>query len=153
MTSEIDTLVKTSQLISKVTADLNKDQLLKMANGFNNHIFWHMGHIPVTLALLTYKRCQLPMPFEKEMISFFGKGSSPKEWDSKFPSIKSIRELLEEIPLQIKKDYESGKFNEFESYETSVGINLDCIENSLNFLTFHNGIHLGYIIAQKRVLK
>lgn len=152
MTTNIDKLVKTSQLISKVTNELKKEQLIKFGDGFNNHIFWHMGHIPVTLALLTYKRCQLPIPFPDNLITLFGKGSSPKDWDTKHPSIDSIRELMTEIPNQIKTDYEEGKFQNFDAYETSVGINLDNIEDSISFLTFHNGIHLGYIIAQKRIV-
>ena len=33
--------------------------------GFQNNILWNIGHVPVTLGLLTYKRCGLELPFSK----------------------------------------------------------------------------------------
>ena len=52
----------------------------------------------------------------------------------------------------IQADFEAGMFTSFEYYKTSAGIELNSPEDVLSFLPIHEGIHLGYAMALKRML-
>ena len=66
--------------------------------------------------------------------------------------IKEINDLLISLPDQFATDFQQGKFKEFTPYTTSAGILLNSIEEAIAFNNFHEGIHLGCVLAQKKVL-
>ena len=43
-------------------------------------------------------------------------------------------------------------YDAYNAYETSVGIVLGNIEDALKFNNFHEGIHLGTILAQRKMV-
>ena len=60
-----------------------------------------------------------------------------------------------EIPRFVEKlreDYAQGHFTTYETYQTSTGFVLASIEDAIAFNNFHEGIHLGYILALRRVV-
>ena len=55
--------------------------------------------------------------------------------------------LLDETPQNLKQDYEAGLLSGFRPYTTFTGITLETIEDALAFNNFHEGLHLGTILA------
>ena len=150
----IDNILQTRNLIINITDSLSEEKIFQIPKGFNNNIYWNMGHVSATLALLTYKLCGLAIPLDEQFLLSFGKGSSPASWadKSKIPTISELKQILKELPVQVQSDVKDGQFSTFKPYQTSAGINLQNIDDALAFVHFHDGLHIGYILAQKRVL-
>ena len=58
----------------------------------------------------------------------------------------------ERLTMSYKKFYEKGVFNSFQPYTTSTNSTLKSFEEAMEFNNFHEGIHLGYILALKKSL-
>ena len=150
----IENILQARDMILNITDGVCEEKMFLIPKGFNNNMYWNLGHVSATLALLTYKLSGLPIPLDEQFILSFGKGSSPSSWadKSKIPTIAELKQILKELPVQIKIDLQEKQFSNFKPYQTSAGINLQNINEALNFVFFHDGLHIGYILAQKRVL-
>ena len=129
-------------------ADLNK-----IPEGFNNNLIWNIGHIVVTEQLLVYKLSGLQPMVSAELITKYRKDSKP-EGDVSQEEIDEISELLYKTVERTKADYENNVFSKYNEYTVSTtGNTLKNIDDALNFVLFHEGMHMGYILALKRALK
>ncbi len=134
-----------------VARGFTDEQLLIMPNGFNNNALWHIGHVLVTQQLLAYNLSGIPMLLEEQTINAFRKGSGPKEW-TETPDAGMIKKQLQPLMDKFIEDYYAEKFKGFERYETSFGVTLNNIDDSIQFITLHESLHLGYLIALRRVV-
>ena len=131
--------------------DLTIEQLAVIPEGFNNNIIWNVGHVVATQQLLCYKLSGLEMYLENDFIDKYKKGSvgsvnlSQEELDY-------ILEQLMVLPTQLENDYNNNKFNNYNAYTTSYNITLDSIEKAIQFNNVHEGLHLGYILAMKKLV-
>jgi len=150
----IDNILQARNMILKITDGISEEKMFLIPRGYNNNLYWNLGHVSATMALLTYKLSGLSLPLEESFILSFGKGSSPSSWadKSKIPTISELKQILKDLPLQIQKDLHEKEFISFKAYETSAGISLQNINDALEFVFFHDGLHIGYMLAQKRVL-
>lgn len=150
----IENILQTRNLILNMTEGLSEEKLFQIPKGFHNNIYWNMGHVSATMALLTYKLSGLAIPLDEQFLLSFGKGSSPASWadKSKIPTVSELKQILKELPVQVQSDVLDDQFTAFKPYQTSAGIHLQNIEEALNFVHFHDGLHIGYILAQKRLL-
>ena len=64
-----------------------------------------------------------------------------------------MKTLLFDLPEQTINDYENGRFTDFNSYMTSPKVELNTIEDAIAFNVFHEGLHLGSIMALARAVK
>lgn len=127
------------------------DSIDTIPAGFGNHPLWNLGHLVVTTGLLVYRLSGLELNMPESFVADFGKGSDPKAWTACY-SWSDIREQLLAQPGQLRKDLDAGTFQEFKRYETSSGIVLENVEQAITYNTFHEGIHLGYALAQRKAL-
>ena len=63
-----------------------------------------------------------------------------------------VKTLLFSTIEQTKTDYDNGMFKNFTPYTTSLNVTLSTVDEAIRFNTFHEGIHLGYILAMKNTL-
>jgi len=108
-------------------------QLNKVPDGFKNNLFWNIAHVVVTQQLLCYRLSGLDTLVDEEWIE--------------------LKELLFSTIEKIEEDIEAGLFNEFKEYPTSTGFVLKSVGDAFEFNNFHDGIHLGYVLALKKVVK
>lgn len=145
-------LLKTTRVaLLKTVENLSDEQLIKIPAGFNNNILWNLAHLAVTQQALNYKLSGLPTYVSEQLMEENKKGSSPSSW-SKVPDVKFIKEQLIELPEILGRDYEAGKFKQFNNYMTSAGYELKNIDDSILFNNFHEGIHLGSVMALKKLV-
>lgn len=152
ITNQIDVLEKGRVLILKLVDGFTLEQINKIPKGFNNSMGWNIAHLVVTQQLLCYKMSSLPTALSDEMISSFMKGTAPNgklinetEWDL-------IKKLLLELPNKMLLDYNNQLFKEYREYTTSVNVTLDSIEKAIDFNNFHEGIHLGVVLAIRKLV-
>ncbi|GMN06756.1 DinB family protein [Croceitalea sp. MTPC5] len=132
-------------------AQKTKDELHKIPKGFNNNIWWNIAHIVVTEQKLVYGLSGLALNIPQELVEKYQKGTSPKGEPSD-KELKTIAEMLTSLPQKTRLDYEAGKFNSFKNYMTSAKVELRTVEDAIAFNTFHEGLHLGTIMALAKAI-
>jgi hypothetical protein len=114
-------------------------------------MIWNLGHVLVTQQLLCYGLSGLKMDLDEDFIAKYRKGSFPNSIvdQGEIDFIKSA--LLVKIE-EIKSDYNQKKFLNYSSYMTSLSYELNNIEQAIEFNNFHEGIHLGTLLALRKVI-
>lgn len=128
-----------------------KQDLLKIPEGFRNNIWWNIAHVVVTQQLLLYKFSGLQMRVPEELINKFKKGTVP-DGTATDTEIKLISDFLISTATWAKEDYDKELFKNYNEYTTSAKVTLKNVEDALAFNLFHEGLHLGSILALKKML-
>lgn len=149
---KIDILTKGRALVLRMIEGLEIDQINTIPEGFNNNIAWNVAHLVTTQQLLCYKLSGLEMLLPVDFIERNKKGTKPGEYEVSEEEWEQIKEWFVALPNQMLQDYQSNQFKEYTEYETSVGVVLKSIDNAIDFNNFHEGIHLGVIMAQKKLV-
>jgi hypothetical protein len=134
-----------------LTDDLSEADLLRIPEGWRNNALWHLGHLVVTLPLLTRGLAGLDLKVPKSLVAGCRKGTSPEVWEVP-PDLGIIRQLLVEQPGHLLVDYAAGRFSDFQTYTTSTGAVLDSVEAAVHFNNVHEGIHVGQLLRLRRAL-
>ena len=137
--------------LSKIIENYSLEQLNTVPKGFNNNLIWNIAHVIVTQQLLMYKLSGLSMQVTDEMVEKYKKGTKT-EGDVSQEEVDLIKKLLLTTLNQTEKDLKDQIFKNFNEYPTSTGFVLRSIEDALHFNNFHEGIHLGYILALRKSL-
>jgi hypothetical protein len=81
----------------------------------------------------------------------YRKGTKP-ERDVTQAEVEKIEELLFPTIEKTKQDYHNKMFKTFTEYTVSTKSVLTNVDEAIGFNSFHEGIHLGYILALKKSL-
>lgn len=153
MEKQFNILNQNRKTILKLIEPLTFEELTTIPKGFNNHIAWNVIHLVVTQQLLCYRLSGLDTLVNDDMINAYRKGTFPSDdsflTENKFENSKK---LFVELPKQLEKDYQSNVFKTYHEYTTSVNITLRTIEDAIQFNNYHEGVHLGSILALKRCI-
>lgn len=151
MDSQFEVLKKSRELVLNLTNGLTIEQLHKIPEGFNNNIAWNVAHLVVTQQLLLYKLSGLQCLVSDELIDNYRKGTKPTETFSE-EEFEEVKELLLGLPDTLKEDFSAGIFSDYTEYKTSTGFMLDSFKTALAFNNMHEGIHLGVIMAIRKLV-
>jgi len=147
----IDTIKATRKLFLKLINSLSIDQLNKVPEGFNNNIIWNFAHVIVSQQILCYKLAGLPLKIDEKFIPKYSKGTKPEtfadENELTFFKQQAVN-LMDELIVDIEKEI----FNNYNTYTTSFGVELSSVHDAVKFLSMHEGLHLGYAMALKRII-
>lgn len=130
---------------------LTLGQLNTVPQGFNNNIIWNIAHTVVTQQLLLYKTSGLDMHVPKEWIALFSKGTKPERPITQ-DEVVVIDQSLFSTYEQLENDLADSIFNNHKPYTTSTGMVLDSVETTITFLLFHDGLHLGSVLALAKLV-
>jgi len=148
----LEILKNTRKSLKNTLENLSTDQLNKIPDGHNNNIIWNIGHVLVTEQLLAYKLSGLPTTVSEALIEKYKKGTKPEK-DASESEITEIKNLLESTIEKTINDYNDGVFKNFNEYTVSTtGNTLTNINDSLEFVAFHEGMHIGIIMALKKLV-
>ncbi|WP_417866605.1 DinB family protein [Xanthomarina gelatinilytica] len=127
------------------------EELNKVPKGFNNNIIWNIAHTIVTQQLLVYNLSGLPMLLTNDMVEKYRKGTKPEQ-DVTRAEVDLIKGLLFSTIEKTKEDYNNNVFETYNEYTVTTKSTLTNVDEAIDFNNFHEGIHLGYILALKRAL-
>ena len=151
MQSAFTHLRQTRKNILNIVNSCSLEQLNSIPHGFNNNLIWNFGHVLVTQQLLCYRLAGLDAAFENKVIDAYRKGSSPKN-----PVSESTLEFFKNHCFatldQMEKDYNAAVFQNYKAYPKSFGVTLNNIEEAIQFNTIHEAMHLGTMIALKKLV-
>ena len=149
---EILAITKASRnMVTKLIEGYTVEQLNKVPEGFNNNIIWNVAHIIVTQQLLVYKLSGLPVLVTEEMIEKYRKGSKTEHFASQ-DEVDEILSLMTQTIAKTEVDIRNNVFTNFTEYPTSAGYVLTSAQDAMTFNNFHEGIHLGVILALRKLV-
>ena len=153
MNFALKVLPKTRNFFNSLIEKTPIQDLNKIPKGFNNNIIWNIGHIVVTEQLLVYKLSGLSMQVSDALIEKYKKGTKP-EGDVSQNEVDEIKHLLFSTIKKTQEDYKDDMFKNYQEYTVSTtGNTLSNVDDALDFVHFHEGMHYGYVLAQLRALK
>ncbi len=147
-----DTTLKNRIILKRFLTETPREELFIIPDGFNNNLFWNIAHVVVTQQLLVYGKSGKELLVSNELVEKYKKGTVPTEEPVSEDEIKEVEALLLSLPKQTEEDYNKGIFTSYESYTTTPQVTLDSAEDAIAFNVFHEGIHLGSILALRRAL-
>ncbi|MEF2965712.1 DinB family protein [Paenibacillus sp. M1] len=116
--------------------------------GFNNNIRWNLGHVYVDQYLWLKALTKEEIPFPAKLNEWFGYGTDPSRFTDETPALPELVTLLREQPEIIREKYRDRMDEEFAP--TDMG--MFTVEQVLVRTIFHEGLHIGAILAIKRQL-
>ncbi|MCP4054284.1 MULTISPECIES: DinB family protein [Mesoflavibacter] len=146
-----DTTLKSRKFLKDLLENLTLEQLNKVPEGFNNNIIWNVAHTIVTQQLLVYNLSAIPMIISDELVEMYRKGTKV-ERDVTQAEVDLIKGLLFSTIEKTKEDYENRIFQTYHEYTVTTKSTLTNVDEAIAFNNFHEGIHLGYVLALKRCI-
>lgn len=146
-----DITLKTRAILYKFLENFSLEQLNSVPKGYRNSIYWNIMHVVVTQQLLVYGLSNVQMLLDSEYIKAFRKGTKTEQ-DASQDDIEYLKSLLISTIEKTQSDYAAGIFTTFTSYTVSTKSTLTNVEEAIEFNNFHEGIHLGYILAMKNTI-
>jgi len=152
MNKAIETIRETRRSALECVKDLTIDQLNHIPNGFNNNIAWNLGHMVAAQQGVCYKRSgDTPMHITDEFFMAYKPGTKPERFIGQ-QEVDEIAQLMFTNLEQLSVDYQNNIFGPHPSWTTRYGVQISNLDEAINFLPFHEGLHFGYIMALKRVV-
>ena len=154
MTNTLATIAQiknTRIFILELVKDLSTEQLNKIPSGFNNNIIWNIAHLTAAQQNMCYIRSGLEITVEEKHFSPFLSGTKPEEFIEQKEIDLIYNVLLNSMDL-LAADYSSHIFLKFDPWDKRYGMKLNSIEDAINFIPFHEGMHIGYIMALKKLV-
>jgi len=152
MNKAIETVRETRKSVLECVKDLTIDQLNYIPDGFNNNIAWNLGHMVAAQQGVCYKRSgDTPMHITDEFFMTYKPGTQPERFISQ-QEIDEIARLMFANLDQLVVDYQNNIFGPHPGWTTRYGVQINNLDEAINFLPFHEGLHFGYIMALKRVV-
>ena len=146
-------LRNTREIFKKIIEQNALEDLNKIPNGFNNNIIWNIGHVVVSEQLLAYKLSGLESMLSDDMINKYRKDTKP-EGNLTQEVVNEIKELLSSTLKKTEADYTNGVFKNYNVYTVSTtGNTLNNIDEALQFVAIHEGLHYGYVLALLKAIK
>lgn len=146
-------LRNTRDIFKKIIKQNTLEYLNKTPNGFNNNIIWNIGHVVVSEQLLAYKLSGLESMLSDDMINKYRKDTKP-EGNVTQEAVNEIKELLSSTLKKTESDYTNGAFKNYNTYTVSTtGNTLNNIDEALQFVAIHEGLHYGYVLALLKAIK
>lgn len=147
----LDIVRQTRRSMAAIVDALPQAARTAIPDGFNNHVLWNVGHVVATERGLTYSLSGLPTGLPDGFVDAFKKGSSPREWDREW-AYEEVRDLLLSLPDQTQADLRAGRFASYSEYRTTPGVVLASAEDAIRFNLYHEGLHLGSILALRKLV-
>jgi hypothetical protein len=129
------------------------EEINKMPSGFNNNIMWNIAHLIAAQDSLFYIKSGHPLRnITQEYFDDYKPGSKPEKAVSA-DEFELIKALLFTSVEGLEKDLELDIFGKYPTWTTRYGVDIENANDALTLLAFHDGLHFGYMLAQKRVLR
>jgi hypothetical protein len=151
MEKTFESLLKGRLQLLDYIKDLSTEQLNHIPDGFSNNIVWNFAHLATVTQAICYQRAGLPITMDDEIFSHYLPGTTPQPFVNT-KQIEHDKQVLLNVVDDLKRDYEVGLFSNNPSWTTRSGIELNTIEDSINFLLWHDGLHFGVIMGLKKLV-
>ena len=147
----IETIQQSRQLFLNLMDGLSIELLNTIPEGFNNNIIWNFGHVIVSQQILCYKLANQSMKIDAVYVSKYSKGTKPESFIDA-AELDFLKEQSVTLINELIADMQAGILDKYDTYTTSFNVVLNDIEDAVKYVTMHEGLHLGYAMALKRIV-
>lgn len=153
MQHSIENLRKIRIALLKLIEPLSAEELNRIPPGFNNNVIWNLAHVVASQQMICYVRAGMKPFVDEEFIALYKSGTKPEGSISEVNILK-IKDLFLQAIDQFAKDSDAGLFPgvAYPAWTTGYGNEILSLDDAINFVMFHEGLHRGYIMAMKRSL-
>ena len=154
MNKRIDKIKKLRQVVLNQIAELSIEQLNKIPANFQNNIVWNLSHMIAAQQTICYVRAGLPIAVEEKFFGRFISGTKP-DGVLNANEIDLIKETFTNSLDQLQADYDRNIFHNYTpspGIQKAYGITLENIDEALEYVLYHEGLHAGYISALKHIV-
>lgn len=152
MAPSFEATMSNRRIFLKMLESYSLEQLNFIPEGYNNNIFWNIAHCAATMQLLVYSLSNSQWRISKEIVKGYRNGTRP-ERDYTLEEVEAVKEILISSVEQCKSDYQEGYFGDYTGFKTKTGFVLNTVEEAIQFNLYHEGVHMGYVLAMRRFLK
>lgn len=150
----IDKILKIRRYLLEQIADVSVEQLNKIPEGFNNNMIWNMGHLIVAQQGLCYMRANQSPVISKEFLAAFTTNTKP---DREFTAeeIAEVKALFTSTIEQFASDYSKAIFTDYTpspNISRVYGIDLNTVDDAIEFITYHEGYHIGVVMTMRKLV-
>lgn len=149
--TELTHLLATRKNFISLIDSLTTEQLNKIPEGYSNNIIWNFAHNIVTQQLLCYKLAGKEMYIKDEIVNEFRKGAKPTKLVS-VEEIENFKKMALDLISKTENDLKNEDFSGYKPYTTSYKVTLNSIEEAIKFNNTHEGLHLGYAMAMRKLV-
>ena len=131
---------------------LTTKQLNEIPEGFNNNVIWNLAHCISAQQSICYAHAELPIVVDDKYYSPYRPSKKPEGFiDS--AEIGIVKEVFVTSIEQLQHDFEANLFKGYIPWLAKpYGVKISNINDAINFVTYHEGLHAGSIIALKNLL-
>jgi len=151
MHKSVEVIRATRRKFVELMDGLSLEQLNTIPAGFNNNILWNFGHVIASQQVVCYRLAEVPYRIDPKYIPKYGKDSKPEGFVDQ-AELDTLKALAISTMNDLITDFENGLFKPHTTYATSFGVPLSYVEDTILYVAMHEGLHLGYAIALKRVI-
>jgi DinB superfamily len=155
MNSKIEKIRKFREFLLAQIADLTPDQLNKIPEGYNNNIIWNLTHLICAQQSICYLRAGQPITVKDIYFTPFLTNTKPDRFiDSQ--EIDEIKKLFVSSIDEFQIDIDKRLFDNYTASPNILkiyGVELNTIDDALDFILYHEGFHSGYIVSLKHLVK
>lgn len=142
---------KIRQFFLNMVEGLSVEQLNMVPPGFNNNIAWHMGHVIAAQQGICYLKSGRELKIPQQLFDECRSGSKP-ERPYTAEEIENIKGLFFSTLDNFAEDLANNYFEKFVPFSTRYGVELQNIDMVVDFLPYHEGLHIGFVSALKKVV-
>jgi hypothetical protein len=148
----LETLAYARDYMVKLIDGLSVEQLNTIPEGFRNNLIWNLTHVIAVQQAVFYQRSNVTPHVPETIITNYNNGTFPEAQVSA-EQIAQVKAWAVDTAEQFRKDYEAGAFSGFQAFTISArNIPLNNIDDALGFILYHEGMHVGYMQALKRLV-
>lgn len=152
MLKAIEILYKPRVNLIKLIEGLSIEQLNEVPAGFNNNIIWNFAHMVAAQQGVCYVRAGLKTVIDESLYLAYKPDTKPQTFVDA-AKLDEIKQLAFTTLDKLEEDYHAGIFVGYSPWTTRYGVDINNIDEAIKFLPFHDGLHTGYIMAQRRALQ
>lgn len=142
----LEITLQTRKIFYHFLDTLSLEELNKVPDRFNNNIFWNIKHCVVVQQMLVYGLSNLPLHIAAEEVAGYKKGSKPQGNVSQ-SEVNLCKKQVFELLKQTEIDLANNVFKTYSEYTVTTKTTLTSANEAIEFNNFHEGIHLGYVMA------
>ena len=151
MDKKIESLKRTRENLLNFINDLTTDQLNEIPAGFNNNIIWNLGHLLASQQGICYTRAGLDKKIKEQYFTDYKPETKPQGYVDSLV-LDELKKLFLSLIELFELDFNNNQFSSYPTWTTRYGMVITNIDEAITFVLFHEGLHLGYIMALKRLV-
>ncbi len=138
--------------VLRLIEDLTAFQLNKIPEGYNNNVIWNISHLISAQQSVCYVRSNQPYTVTDAFYRAYQPSTKPADHVDE-ADILLIKETFITSIDDLENDITRRLFDQYKPwFARPYGIRVNNIEDAMDFLIYHEGLHTGYIMALKHLL-